>query len=119
LTWNNVDLKGHKLKVVQRADRFNTLDVPKTAAGKREIRFGPVVANTLREWKLACPKGELDLVFPSAKGGFQSNGNIIVRRLIPAQIAARVVKPDGRAKYRHAHPPAFLRLLVHPSRPPT
>lgn len=32
------------------------------------VPFGVLVRNTLREWRLACPKGELDLVFPSGTG---------------------------------------------------
>jgi hypothetical protein len=27
--------------------------------------LSPTVFNTLREWRLACPKGEFDLVFPN------------------------------------------------------
>jgi integrase len=35
-------------------------------AGERVVPFGKFVANTLKEWKLACPKSELDLMFPTA-----------------------------------------------------
>jgi integrase len=41
--------------------------------------------NTLKEWKLACPNGELGLVFPNATGGVENLWNIVVRGLIPAQ----------------------------------
>jgi integrase len=67
LRWEDVD--GGVLHVRQRADRYNTIGKPKSHAGERAIPIGPMVANTLREWRLACPKGDLDLVFPTAGGG--------------------------------------------------
>jgi integrase len=106
LTWANVDLKANKLKVTQRADKFGKIDVPKSKAGKREVPFGPVVANTLKEWKLACPKGDHDLVFPTARGeasGIEGLPNILVRGWHPAQVAAGVVNAEGRAKYYGLH----------------
>ena len=54
--------------------------------------------NTLKEWKLACPKGELDLVFPNGAGRVENLSNIIWRCLNPAQIAAGLVI-DGKPKY--------------------
>ncbi len=76
------------------------------------------VANTLKEWKLRCPKGDLNLVFPNGKGKVEDLGNIIHRGLIPAQIASGVVEKNGKAKYTGMHClTAFLCLLVH--QPPT
>jgi integrase len=49
--------------------------------------------NTLREWKLACPKGDDDLVFPNGVGKAESLTNIINRGLIPTMIAAGVTRP--------------------------
>jgi integrase len=62
----------------------------------------PLVVNTLREWKLACPKGDLGLVFPNGRGKVESLANIINRGLIPAQIAAGVSE-GGKAKYTGMH----------------
>jgi hypothetical protein len=55
------------------------------------------VLNTLKAWKLACPKGELGLVFPSTRGNIIRHENVIRSALIPVQIAAGVVK-GGKAK---------------------
>ncbi len=66
----------------------------------------PLVLNTLREWKLACPRradAPLDLVFPTGTGNIESLGNIINRGLIPAQIAAGVVGQGDQAKYTGMH----------------
>ena len=59
--------------------------------------------NTLRAWKLACPKGDLDLAFPSNKGRIPHHKNIIRSALIPAQLVAGVVTPSGQAKYPGLH----------------
>jgi integrase len=59
--------------------------------------------NTLRAWKLACPKGEEHLVFPNGAGRVESLANIINRGLIPAQTAGKVVNAEGRAKYTGMH----------------
>jgi integrase len=102
LRWKDVDLKANELHVRQRADRFYEIGKPKSAAGERVVPFGPFVANTLREWKIACPKGDEDLVFPNTSGKIEAHSSIINRGLIPAQIAAGLVV-DGKAKYTGLH----------------
>jgi integrase len=102
LRWEDVSLKVRELHVRQRADRFNEIGKPKSAAGERIVPFGKLVANTLKEWKLACPKSAGDLVFPNGVGKVESLANIINRGLIPAQMAAGVAV-NGRAKYTGLH----------------
>ncbi|MGB6768494.1 MAG: site-specific integrase [Methyloceanibacter sp.] len=103
LRWADVDLKANKLHVIQRADKFHKIGSPKTEAGKRDVPFGPTVHNTLKEWKLACPKSELDLVFPNTRGNIEGLPNILTRGFIPTVIAAGAVKADGSAKYTGLH----------------
>jgi integrase len=103
LRWRDVDLKAGELHVRQRADRFNEIGKPKSAAGERVVPFGKLVSNTLKEWKFACPKSELDLVFPNGVGKVESLANIINRGLIPGQVAAGVVTKDGKARYTGLH----------------
>jgi integrase len=102
LPWENVDLKRAVLHVTQRADKFNTIGKPKSASGHRDVPLPPLLLNTLREWKLQCPKSELGLVFPTGSGSVHYLVNIVKRGLIPAQIAAGVVK-GGKAKYSGLH----------------
>src|SRR5262249_41907456 len=59
--------------------------------------------NTLREWKLVCPKGELDLVFPNGLGNVEMLVNIAQRGLIPANLAAGLTTRGGKAKYPGLH----------------
>jgi integrase len=103
LRWIDVDLKESKLHVRQRADAWNELGDPKSKSGERVVPIPPMLVNTLREWKLRCPKGELDLVFPNGKGNVENHANIIARGLIPTQIAAGVVNKEGKAKYTGLH----------------
>ena len=101
-----VNLKANELHVRQRADRFNEIGAPKSSAGERTVPFPKFVANALREWKLACPKSGLDLVFPNGVGKVESLSNIINRGLMAAQ--PKGAKYTGMHSLRH-----FLRPLVH------
>ena len=107
LRWSDVDLDkdNSKLHVRQRADRFNHIGPPKTAAGERTVPLPPMVANTLREWKLRCPKkdGKLWLVFPNGKGNVEWHTNLVLRCLQPTLVKAGVVNAVGEAKYTGLH----------------
>jgi len=89
--------------VRQRVDQYREFGAPKSEAGERTIPLPPMVTNTLREWKLVCPKSALDLVFPTGNGTPENHANVINRGLIPAQIAAGVMTPEGGAKYTGLH----------------
>jgi integrase len=102
LRWTDVDLKAGEIHVRQRADRFNAIGPPKSEDGERTVPIDPKMVAILREWKLACPIGELGLVFPSGTGAVESHANIVHRGLQPAMIAAGLTK-DGKAKYSGMH----------------
>jgi integrase len=101
LRWCDVELDASRLHVRQRADRFNQIGSPKSAAGHRTVPFGKLVRNTLREWKLACPPSALDLVFPSRTGKVIDLPNIRRRGLIPAQGGHDKAKYTGMHCLRH------------------
>jgi integrase len=103
LAWEDVDLKKAVLHVRQRADKFNVLGKPKSAAGHRDVPMPPLLVKTLREWRLQCPRSEAGLVFPTGAGEIEYHSNIVTRGLAPAQIAAGVVTKDGAAKYTGLH----------------
>jgi integrase len=50
----------------------------------------PIVVNTLREWQLACAKGDKGPVFPTGSGNVESHSNIVKRGLSPTLTAAGV-----------------------------
>jgi integrase len=103
LRWVDIDLRRGELHVRQRADQYNTIGRLKSEAGERTVPLPPTVVNTLREWKLTCPKGSLDLVFPNGRGRVENYSNIIKRGLIPTLLAAGVVDGNGKAKYPGLH----------------
>jgi integrase len=113
LRWSDVDFAKREIRVHQRADRFNSIGRPKSAAGERSVPIPPIIVNALREWKLGCPKGDLGLVFPNGNGNVESHANIVNRGLIPVQLAAGVTiesdEGDGEgepillAKYTGLH----------------
>jgi integrase len=111
LRWEDVDLDKRELHVRQRADRYNAFDKPKSYSGERTVPLTPIVLNTLREWKLACPEGKHALVFPTGSGNVESHSNIVKRGLEPTLIAAGITveekNADGeaikRGKYAGLH----------------
>jgi integrase len=103
LRWADIDLAAAELHVRQRADRYHKIGRPKSEAGERTVPIPPPVLNALKEWKLRCPKGALDLTFPNGSGRIESRSAIVERGLRPAQIAAGVVGVDGKAKYPGLH----------------
>jgi integrase len=103
LRWSDVDLAKRQIHVRQRADRYLKIGAPKSAAGTRTIPIGDMVVNTLREWKLQCPKGVENLVFPSRLGTVAHYPNVVQNYFTPALLAAGVVDGKGKPKYWGMH----------------
>jgi integrase len=124
LRWQDVDLEARQLHVRQRADKWATVGALKTETSYRSVPLAPMVVNSVKEWKLACPRrgvtkdqdgkvidpGELVLVFPNGAGNVESLPNIWNRHLAPLQVAAGIADPvlrggkpvlvDGKPKMR-------------------
>lgn len=106
LSWSQVDLKHGLVHVRQRADRYHKLGPPKTAASLRTIPLLPMAIDALEEWRPNCPKGGLDLVFPTGSGKVEGHSNIITRGYWPTQVAAglsiptKKVDAEGNTKFK-------------------
>jgi integrase len=122
LTCSDINFESAVLTVRQRADRWNDIGSPKSDAGWREVPLAPMVVNALREWRLACPRGEANLVFPNAKGDVTTLPSIHHRGLGPLQHAAGITTAPGAApKYglhalRHAAASLFIEQGFSPKR---
>ena len=103
LRWDDVDLKRGEIHVRQRADRYRVIGRPKSETSERSVPLLPMVVNVLREHRLACPKGEQDLVFPNDAGNVYDHASIIKRGLVPLMVKAGIVDADGKAKYTGLH----------------
>ena len=113
LRWSDVDIEKREIRVHQRADRFNQIGRPKSEAGERTVPIPPLVANTLKVWRLSCPRprtGEKDakgkhlteeirpeqLVFPNSLGKVELLSKIMQKGFQPTQIAAGVAIDTGK-----------------------
>src|SRR5262249_57769817 len=67
LRWADVNLPRSELRVRQRADRYGTIGPPKSATSRRTVPLPPMVVNGLREWRLANPRVQSELVFPRCR----------------------------------------------------
>jgi integrase len=90
LTWDHVDFEARLIRVRQRADRWGEIGNPKSAGSRRDLPMAPMVVNTLREWRLACPPGGAGLVFPASNGKVTSHANLL-RGLAALQIRTGIV----------------------------
>ena len=109
----DVDLDAGLLYVRQRADQWGQIGAPKSKAGRRDVPLAPMVVNTLREWRLACPASDHDLVFPNNRGRPLSHTNFAKRVFRPLQADNGITGADGAPKYgphalRHAAASLFI-----------
>jgi len=74
-----------------------------------------VLAQELKAWKLACPKGAEDLVFPNGAGNPESHGNLLSRGYYPALRRAGVRKIKFHA-LRHCYASLLIANGEHPKR---
>ena len=106
LTWKDVDLDAATLRVRQRADRWNKIGSPKSASSAREVPLAPMAVNALKEWQLACPKGDFDLVFPD------DNGNVVALVVIRRQALGKTLVNAGLCASQ-SHPKYSMHNLRH------
>ena len=95
-------ISPNELHVRQRVDRYNVVGKPKSEAGNRTVPLGPLVLNTLREWKLKCPKGEQGLVFPTGSGRIMRH-NDIMRAFKTTVRRAGLLDAEGKPQYTGLH----------------
>lgn len=91
LRWTDVDFDRREIHVRQRADNRGSMGSPKSETSQRTIPLPPTALNALREWRLACPKGAANLVFPTGTGRAEGHANIVQRGWQPTQVRAGIV----------------------------
>jgi integrase len=99
--WADVDLDGPTIKIRRaiswartRSERETVKGArffePKTRSSKRTIPIPRDLAAALKRWKLACPIGTLDLVFPMADGSPMHRKVLYDYGLLPALKRAKL-----------------------------
>jgi hypothetical protein len=87
--------------VRQRADRYSVIGKPKSDAGECTVPLTPIVVNTLREWKLVCPKSKHGLGFPTGSGNIEGIRILCTADLpLPASKLASPFRPKTKMENR-------------------
>lgn len=119
LSWDAVDFQRSIITVRKRADRYCDMGNTKSKSGRREIPMGPQLATVLKAWKVACPKGVLDLVFPNGKGNVETHSNIYNRMFKPLMLSCGIVDGEGKPRFSlHAMRHAAASLFIEQGWPP-
>jgi integrase len=109
LLWSDVDLKAGVIHVRRRADLWGQIGAPKSKAGRRDIPLSPMVITTLREWKVASPPHEMNLVFPSRRLRPLTHPNVVNQGLTPLlEECGLVDQPYTFHSLRHAAASLFI-----------
>jgi integrase len=81
LKWNDIDWINSQIHV-KRTYNHRRFYEPKSEASKRSIDVAPELVKELREWRLACPRNELN----------EDAANFLKRRFFPALVKAKLPK---------------------------
>jgi integrase len=107
LQWFDLDL-GNSQVHVQKTYNKGRFFITKTKTSNRRIDLGPMVMTELKNWKLACPPSNLDLMFPNEAGEPINYSNMVNRHFLPA------LKGAGLPKIRfHELRHTYASLLIH------
>jgi len=133
LKWSDIDWQNNQIHI-QRSFNNGSFFTTKTKGSNRKVDIGPTTMRALKEWKLACPPGELDLVFPTKTGKPMSHNNMVNRYFRPALRAAELdkirfhdlrhtyasllIEQDENIKYiqtqlGHSNPTVTLNVYAH------
>jgi integrase len=86
------------VRIEQEVERIG-IGPPKSASSMRTIPLGPAAVGALKVWKLACPKGELDLVFPSGRRAVVLHHKTLARQFESLVKAAKLTDKKDDARY--------------------
>lgn len=82
LTWDSINWITKKI-TIDKNFTHGRVGTPKTNK-IRYIDMSNELAKVLKQWKLACPPSEYNLVFPNGEGQYQDSHNMLKRRFKPS-----------------------------------
>ena len=83
LQWADIDWVSATI-YVRRSFTAGRFYEPKTKNLRRRVPVTAELLAELKRWKLACPNGKHDLVFPNGAGNPENHGNLLRRGFYPA-----------------------------------
>jgi integrase len=85
LQWGDVDWNTKQVYVRRSYSSLTRrFYEPKTKYSRRRVDIPDALLSELKKWRLACPKGEQDLVFPNSDGTPEDSSNMLRRGFFPA-----------------------------------
>jgi integrase len=114
LQWGDIDWTAKQVHVRRQynSGRFSDL---KTKFSRRKIGLPDELIHELKKWKLRCPKGEHDLMFPNGAGNPENHGNLLRRGFYPALRHAGL-RHIRFHDLRHTFASFLIAKNVHPKR---
>jgi integrase len=109
LQWGDIDWNSKQIHVRRSLWKGN-FQTPKTKKSIRKVDISDHLVRELKKWKLQCPIGELDLVFPGADGKPSSHDNVAKRHFNPALRRAGLRQVSFHS-LRHTN--ASMRILAN------
>jgi integrase len=89
LKWSDLDWQNSQIHI-QRTFNKGLWFTPKTKCSDRKVDLGPVMMKALKEWRIACPPNELDLIFPNKAGLPMNYSNMVQRYYFTALEVAEI-----------------------------
>jgi integrase len=89
LKWSDVDWHSNQIHIQRTFNNGRWYDV-KIRASNHRVDLGPQMITALKRWRLACPKHDLDLVFPNKVGNPINHNNLVNRHFHPALVKAEI-----------------------------
>lgn len=83
LQWPDVDWNASQF-IIRRTCTNGKFYLPKTKKSRRRVDVPRDLLMDLKRWKLKCPKGKDDLVFPNGAGNPENHSNLLRRGFYPA-----------------------------------
>jgi integrase len=117
LQWGDVDFIDRKIHVRRQMQNYALTDLM-TTSSRRIVPLSDRLSLELKKWRLRCPKGDLDLVFPNTAGDAENASNVNNRLMKPAVVACAFERVELKRCAYHALCHTFASVaLTHGGRP--
>lgn len=82
LKWPDIQWEASQIHIQRSFNNQRFYDT-KTKGSNRKVDIGPAMLKKLKKWRIACPPGSMDLVFPTEAGNPMNHNNMVNRYFLP------------------------------------